>query len=145
MTSTNAVYDQLLTINNGSSCLNTTRIQQLQSPLVCQWPQYVVLTCCLACLSIAIAFPIYYGSLPTLRWKIGTLVVMTCVFAVAFVHFTHKHVFIAASISSYTPTCYMEVDNFHNHQTINTTLKNIDHSATNVTYRRDLYQEDQQQ
>lgn len=146
ITATNTDYSQLHTMDNGSGGLNTTRIQQLRSPLVCPWPQYVVLTCCLACMSIAVAFPIYYGSLPTLRWKITILFAMTCVFAVAFVHFTHKHVFIAASVSSYTPTCCMEVNNIHSHQTINTTITNIDHHlAVNSTIHHDLYQEEQQQ
>lgn len=67
-------------------------------------------------------FPIYYGSLPTLRIKIGILFVMTCVFAIAFIHFTHRHVFVAASISSQVPYI-IEGVNIVDHQIINTTSK----------------------
>lgn len=93
--------------------------EQHRSPLTCFWPQYAVLTCCLVYVSIVITFPIYYGSLPTLRMKIGILFVMTCVFAVAFIHFTHRHVFVAASVSQ-TPH-HIEGANVFGHQTINTT------------------------
>lgn len=121
-------------INNDSSGLNiptvnTTQHQQYLSPLVCLWPQYPVLTCCLACMSIAIAFPIYYGSLPILRMKIIVLFVMVCVFAVAFVHFTHRHVFIAASMSSLTPS-YCSVDN-----------NALDYQKVNSTINHNHYQE----
>lgn len=110
------------------------------------WPQYAVLTCCLVYLSIAIAFPIYYGSLPTLRMKIGILFVMTCVFAVAFVHFTHKHVFMAASISSLTPSFLNNSNASQDHQTNNAVTKNNnDHNEIiNALIHSDGYRENQQ-
>lgn len=101
------------TYNESSHGFNTPLLnlsqQQLQrSTLTCQWPQYAVITCCLACLSIAIAFPIYYGSLPTLWMKILVLFVMICVFPITFIHFTHRHIFIAASVMSVPPACCIE-------------------------------------
>lgn len=145
---TSAVSNQLHvhdSTNNNSGKFNhpigNVTQQQYRSPLTCPWPQYAVLTCCLACISIAIAFPIYYGSLPTLRMKIGTLFVMTFVFAVAFVHFTHQHVFHAASISSLTPPCCSEVNDILNHQKVNSNISNnADHQDTKIISRRDLYQ-----
>lgn len=130
--------------NNSSNGINI--YTKLHSPLVCPWPQYVVLTCCLACVSIAIAFPIYYGSLPTFRMKIGMLFVMTCVFAVAFVHFTHRHVFIAASLSSLTPSCCEQGNDIHYKQTMNNTVTNDHYHATttNTTIRHDHIINDQQ-
>jgi uncharacterized membrane protein YciS (DUF1049 family) len=47
---------------------------------------------------------------------------MTCVFAVAFIHFTHRHVFVAASISSQRPYNIENV-NILGQQIINTTNK----------------------
>lgn len=149
VTTTNAVYDQLhihSTINNNSGRFNTpivniTRQQQFRSSLTCPWPQYAMITCCLACVSIAIAFPIYYGSFPTLRMKIGTLLVMTFVFAVAFVHFTHQHVFHAASISSLTSSSCGELNDIHNHQIFDSNITiNSDQDVTKTITRRDLYQ-----
>lgn len=133
---------------NGSGGFNTPTVNTTQlhrNPLTCMWPQYAVLTCCLVYVSIAIAFPIYYGSLPTLRMKIGILLVMTCVFAVAFVHFTHKHVFIAASMSSPTPLVYSKSDEFQNHRTNNTfTINYNDHrEIINAPVHSDGYRENQ--
>jgi hypothetical protein len=110
------------------------------------WPQYAVLTCCLVYASIAIAFPIYYGSLPTLRMKIVILFVMTCVFAVAFVHFTHKHVFMAASMSSPTPSFFSNSNVSQDHRTNNTVTKNNNdhHGIINALIHSDGYQENQQ-
>lgn len=149
MMTTSAVSNQLHvhnSVNNNSGKFNNLIAnisqQQNRSPLTCPWPQYAVLTCCLACISIAIAFPIYYGSLPTLRMKIGTLFVMTFVFAVAFVHFTHQHVFHAASISSLLPPCCNEVFDIHDHQKVDSNISiNVDHKDTKSVIRRDLYQD----
>lgn len=151
VTATNTVYDQLHTRNtivNGSFDFNIPTVnttQQHRSPLTCMWPQYAVLTCCLVYVSIAIAFSIYYGSLPTLRMKIGILLVMTCVFAVAFVHFTHKHVFVAASMSSPIPSIFSKSEEFQNHRTNNTvTINNNDHhKIINSPVHSDVYQENQ--
>ncbi|VVC26042.1 Hypothetical protein CINCED_3A010240 [Cinara cedri] len=85
--------------------VNSSRQQQHHSPLTCQWPQYAIITCCLACLSIAIAFPIYYGSLPTLWMKFIVLFFMICVFPITFIHFTHRHIFMAASVMSVSSAC----------------------------------------
>lgn len=129
---------------NGSGGLNTPKIDSAhqiqnpdQSPLICRWPQYTTLTFCLVFASVAIAFPIYYGSLPTLRMKIGILFIMTCIFAVAFVHFTHKHVFIAASMSNPTQSFYSKSDEFQDYQTNNTVTVN------NKLANSDSYQENQ--
>lgn len=150
ITATNTVYDQHThnTIINGSGGFNTPTVNTTQphrNPLTCMWPQYAVLTCCLVYVSIAIAFPIYYGSLPTLRMKIGILLVMTCVFAVAFVHFTHKHVFIAASMSSPTPSFYSKSDEFQNHRTNNTFTINYNdqREIINAPVHSDGYRENQ--
>lgn len=102
-----------------------------------------MLTCCLACVAIAVAFPIYYGSLPTLRMKIGTLFVITFVFGVAFVHFTHQHVFHAASISSITPSCCNKGEQILNHALINNTVLSNFHQQQQTIVRRDIPQKDQ--
>lgn len=126
----NSIYDPT-NINNESRGINTpivnTTLQQHHSPLTCLWPQYAILTCCLVYVSIAVSFPIYYGSLPTLRIKIGILFVTTFVFAIAFVHFTHRHVFIAASVSSQTSSYCSQHNNILDHQAINTTIRNDHH------------------
>ncbi|XP_025196837.1 uncharacterized protein LOC112595752 [Melanaphis sacchari] len=149
---TKLVYNQLHTQNiimNGSGGFNTPKVnltQQYRSPLTCMWPQYAVLTCCLVFTSIAIAFPIYYGSLPTLRMKIIILFVMTCVFSVAFVHFTHKHVFMAASMSSPTQSLFSRSIVSQDHRTNNTVTKNNNdhHEIINALGYSDSYQENQQ-
>lgn len=125
-------------INNSSNGFNTTH-HNLRNPLICLWPQYAVITCCLACVSVAIAFPIYYGALPTLRMKVVTLLVMICVFAVAFVHFTHRHVFIAASVSSMTSSCCNIID----YQTINNINASNNQYSIHTAIHQDRYKEDQ--
>jgi len=146
MMTTSAVSNQLNVQNSANNysgkfnnLIGNITQQQNRSPLTCPWPQYAVITCCLACISIAIAFPIYYGSLPTLRMKIGTLFVMTFVFAVAFVHFTHQHVFHAASISSLS-SCCSEIYEIRDHQKVDSNVSNnADHKDTKSVIRRDLY------
>lgn len=105
ITATENAYNESI---SGVNTLLVNSSRQHRSPLTCQWPQYAVISCCLACLSIAIAFPIYYGSLPTLWMKITVLFVMICVFPITFIHFTHRHVFFAASVMSVPPTCCNE-------------------------------------
>lgn len=68
---------------------------------------------------------------------------MICVFAVAFVHFTHRHVFIAALVSR-PLSCCNEGDNIINYQTMNNTNESNSHEQLILTtIRQDRSQEDQ--